>query len=185
MKLLLALAAVATGCTTMATVVEVDQKRIPTGTGVAYGRLGFVARKKITLRSFQMAAVQVPDGEKFWIKSVPLEDVEDGDDPGSFFVSLPTGHYRLTQWQAIGAEGSWAGEDAGLSIEVVPDQAVCVGALYLHPREKQWQLDAVEEPPTMVRDECAHLGNVFRERSPLLAPKTLVRIAQPVSRRKS
>jgi hypothetical protein len=150
--------------------------------GIVVGRLGFVAKKKISLQQFRLAAVQVPDGDRYWIHALPGE----GDEVGSFFVSLPPGHYRLTEWQASAADGAWAGEDAGLAIEVLAGQAVCVGALYLHPRERQmFRLEQGQEPPTVVRDECEALGEAFRQRSPSLTRAALVKVAQPVSRRRS
>jgi hypothetical protein len=182
-KLLLALAVIATGCTTVATTVAPDQRSIAADSGVIIGRLGFVTRKKIALQRFELAAVQVPDGDRYWIHALPGGESEE---PGSFFVTLPPGHYRLTQWLASAADGEWAGEDAGLSIEVVPGQAVCVGALYLHPRERQlFRLEQADEPPTVVRDECDALGELLRQRSPSLSRTALVKVAQPVSRRRS
>ena len=186
MKLLFALVAVATGCTTVATSVAPNQTSIPDDSGVAFGRLGFVARKKISLRSFELAAVQVPDGDKFWIRAASGAASDGEEQAGSFFVTLPSGHYRLTQWVATAAEGKWAGEDAGLSIEVTQGQAVCVGALYLHPLEKQlFQLDPAQEPPTLVRDECADLAHLLRQRSPAVSRSAVVKVARPVTRRKS
>jgi hypothetical protein len=174
------LATLTAGCTAVATSVPPDQQSIPASSGVVVGRLGFVARKKIALQHFQLAAVQVPDGDRYWIHALPGEE-----DAGSFFVSLPPGHYRLTEWQAQAKEGQWGGEDIGLAMEVMPGQAVCVGALYFHPRERSFSLEKAEEPPPLVRDECEALGEQLRQRSPALSRAALVRVAQPVARRRS
>jgi hypothetical protein len=183
-KSLFVLAALVTGCTTVASTVPRNQKSIPDDSGIVMGRLGFVARKKINLQKFRLAAVQVPDGARYWIHALPGGDRE--EEAGSFFVSLPPGHYRLTEWLASAADGEWAGEDAGLAIEVLPGQAVCVGAMYLHPRERQmFRLEDGQEPPTLVRDECETLGEMLRQRSPSLSRGPLVKVAQPVSRRRS
>lgn len=183
-KSLFVLAALVMGCTTVASTVPRNQKSIPDDSGIVMGRLGFVARKKINLQKFRMAAVQVPDGARYWIHALPGGDSE--EEAGSFFVSLPPGHYRLTEWLASAADGEWAGEDAGLAIEVLPGQAVCVGAMYLHPRERQmFRLEDGHEPPTLVRDECEVLGEMLRQRSPSLSRGPLVKVAQPVSRRRS
>jgi hypothetical protein len=182
-KLLLVLATVAAGCSTVASTVPPDQRSIPPDSGIVMGRLGFVARQKMALQQFRMAAMSVPDGDRYWIHARPGGE---GDEAGSFFVSLPPGHYRLTEWEASASAQSWAGEDAGLAIEVLAGQAVCVGALYLHPRERQmFRLDSAQEPATLVRDECQALGEMFRQRSPSLTRTALVRVAQPVSRRRS
>jgi hypothetical protein len=181
-KLLFVLAAVATGCTSVATTVTPDQRSVPAGSGIVLGRLGFVASKKMNLRTFQLAAVQVPDGDRYWINA-RLDGEE--DEAGSFFVSLPPGHYRLTQWSASAGSTEWAGEDTGLAIEVMPGEAVCVGALYLHPRERQmFRLEQAEEPPTLVRDECGALDKLLHQRSPSLTRAALVKVAQPVSHRR-
>jgi hypothetical protein len=180
-KLLFVLAVAAAGCATVASTVPPNQRSIPPDSGIVVGRLGFVARKKIALQQFRMAAVSVPDGDRYWIHAQGA----DGDDAGSFFVSLPPGHYRLTEWQARAPEGQWAGEDAGLAIEVVGGQAVCVGAVYLHARERQFRLEQAQDPPPVVRDECEALGEAFRLRSPSLTRTALVRVAQPVSHRRS
>jgi hypothetical protein len=177
------LAALASGCTTVASAVPPDQKTIPDASGLVMGRLGFVTRKKLAPEKFSLAAVQVPDGDRYWIHALPPGDPEEA---GSFFVSLPPGHYRLTQWQASAASTEWAGEDTGLAIEVLQGQIVCVGALYLQPREKQlFRLEQAEDPPTLVRDECDVLGELFRQRSPSLSRSALTKVAQPVSRRRS
>jgi hypothetical protein len=182
-KLLFVLAALASGCTAVATTVPPDQKSIPASSGIVLGRLGFIARKKMALQKFQLAAVQVPDGDRYWIHA-RLDG--ETDEAGSFFVSLPPGHYRLTEWNASAGSTEWAGEDAGLAIEVMPGEAVCVGALYLHPRERQlFRLEQAEEPPALVRDECEALGELLHQRSPALARAALVKVAQPVSRRRS
>jgi hypothetical protein len=179
---LLAIAALSIACTSVAPTVALDQERIKKNTGVAIGRLGFVASKKIALQTFQMAAISVPDGDKYWIHALPAG--EDGD-AGAFFVSLPPGNYRLTEWVATSAETEWAGEDAGLSIEIVRHEVVCIGALYLHPRERQrFRLEQDAAPPTVVRDECEALGTTLQQRS-TLARGALVKVAQPVSRRRS
>src|SRR3954468_23825439 len=162
-KLLFVLAALTSGCTTVASTVPHNQRNIPDDSGIVVGRLGFVARKKMALQQFRMAAMSVPDGDRYWIHAQAGE----GDEAGSFFVSLPPGHYRLTEWQASAGADAWAGEDAGLAIEVLAGQAVCVGALYLHPRERQmFRLEQSQDPPTLVRDECEALGEMFRLRSP-------------------
>ena len=182
-KLLFLLAAV-TGCTTVASTVPRNLTAIPPDSGIVLGRLGFVAKRKIALQKFRLAAVQVPDGDRYWIHALPGGDSE--EEAGSFFVSLPPGHYRLTQWLASAADGEWAGEDVGLSMEVLSGQAVCVGALYVHPRERQiFRLEELQEPPTVVRDECEALGEMLRQRSPSLSRSALVKVAQPVSRRRS
>jgi hypothetical protein len=182
-KLLFALAVAAAGCSTVASAVPPNQRNIPEDSGIVLGRLGFVARKKMALQQFRMAAVSVPDGDRYWIQALPGGD---GEEAGSFFVSLPPGHYRLTEWQATARDGQWAGEDAGLAIEVLAGQAVCVGALYLHPRERQmFRLEQAQDPPTLVRDECEALGETFRQRSPALTRTALVKVAQPVSHRRS
>jgi hypothetical protein len=182
-KLLFVLAAVASGCTTVASAVPPDQRNIPSGSGIVVGRLGFVAAKKMALQQFRMAAVSVPDGDRYWIDA---RTGGEGDEAGTFFVSLPPGHYRLTEWQASASGAQWAGEDAGLSIEVLAQQVVCVGALYLRPRERQvFRLEHGDDPPTLVRDECEALGQALRQRSPSLTRTALVRVAQPVSRRRS
>jgi hypothetical protein len=179
---LFVLVVVATGCTTVASTVPRNQKTIPDDSGIVVGRLGFVARKQMALKQFRLAAVQVPDGTRYWIHGLP----DGGEEAGSFFVSLPPGHYRLTEWLATAADGEWAGEDAGLAIEVLSGQAVCVGAMYMHPRERQmFRLENGQEPPTLVRDECEALGELFRQRSPSLTRGALVKVAHPVSRRGS
>jgi hypothetical protein len=180
-KLSFVLAVAVAGCATVASTVPPNQRSIPADSGIVVGRLGFVARKKIALQQFRMAAVSVPDGDRYWIHAQSA----DGDDAGSFFVSLPPGHYRLTEWQASAPEGQWAGEDAGLAIEVLGGQAVCVGAVYLHARERQFRLEQTQDPPPVVRDECEALGEAFRLRSPSLTRTALVRVAQPVSHRRS
>jgi hypothetical protein len=181
-KLLFVLAVVTSGCTTVASAVPHNQRNIPSDSGIVMGRLGFVARKKVALQQFRMAAISVPDGDRYWIHAPGT----DGEDTGTFFVSLPPGHYRLTEWEATTPEAAWAGEDAGLAIEVLGGQAVCVGALYLHPRERQvLRLEQGQEPPTLVRDECESLGEAFHQRSPALTRTALVRVAQPVSRPRS
>jgi hypothetical protein len=177
------LSALALGCTSVATSVPPDQKGIPASGGIVMGRLGFVARKKMTADKFQLAAVQVPDGDRYWIHA-RLDG--ETDEAGSFFVTLPPGHYRLTQWTATGGNTEWAGEDVGLAIEVMSGEAVCVGALYVHPRERQmFRLEQAEDPPAVVRDECEALGTLLRQRSPALVRAALVKVAQPVSRRRS
>ena len=182
-KLLLPLLAVVSGCTSVAAAVGPEQRSVAPGTGIAIGRLGFVARRKMALQQFRLAAVQVPDGDRFWIHASPGGEASEA---GSFFVTLPPGRYRLTEWAATAADSEWGGEDAGLAIEVVPGQVVCVGALYLHPRERQLlQLEKAEDPPAVVRDECDALGEMFRQRSPRLARAAVVRVAQLVSRRRS
>jgi hypothetical protein len=184
LKLLFVLVAV-TGCTAVASTVPRNQRSIPDDSGIVLGRLGFVAKKKMALQKFRLAAVQVPDGARYWIHALPGGD-DSNEEAGSFFVSLPPGHYRLTEWLASAAEGEWAGEDVGLAIEVLSGQAVCVGALYVHPRERQmFRLEELQEPPTVVRDECESLGEVLRQRSPSLSRGALVKVAQPVSRRRS
>jgi hypothetical protein len=181
-KLFFVVAAIS-GCTTVASTVPPDQRSVPADSGIVVGRLGFVARQKIPLQQFRMAAVSIPDGDRYWISARMSGEQEEA---GSFFVSLPPGHYRLTEWQATAAEGNWAGEDAGLSIEVLAGQVVCVGALYLHPHERQmFRLEQAQDPPTVVRDECEALGGVFRQRSPSLTRAALIRVAQPVSHRRS
>ena len=61
-----------------------------------------------------------------------------------------------------------------------------MGAMYLHPRERQmFRLEDGHEPPTLVRDECEALGEMLRQRSPSLSRGPLVKVAQPVSRRRS
>lgn len=178
----LATMASAAGCTSVAQTVAPDQETIKKNTGIAIGRLGFVARKKVALTSFQLAAVAVPDGDRYWIHALPATE---GPEAGSFFVSLPPGNYRLTEWVARSTDAEWAGEDAGLSIEIMRHEVVCVGALYLHPRERQmFRLEKDEDPPTLVRDECEALGETLRRRSSL-ATGALVKVAQPVSRRRS
>jgi hypothetical protein len=177
------LAALASGCTTVASAVPPDQKTIPDASGLVMGRLGFVTRKKLAPEKFSLAAVQVPDGDRYWIHARLDGEAEEA---GSFFVNLPPGHYRLTQWTASAGSTEWAGEDAGLAIEVMPGEAVCVGALYLHPRERQmFRLEQAEDPPTLVRDECGALGELLHQRSPSLSRAALVKVAQPVSRRRS
>ena len=183
-KSLFVLAVVASGCTTVASTVPHNQKTIPDNSGIVVGRLGFVARKKMNLQKFRLAAVQVPDGARYWIHALPGGDED--DQAGSFFVSLPPGHYRLTEWLASAGDTEWAGEDAGLAIEVLPGEAVCVGAMYMHPRERQrFRLEEGQEPATLVRDECETLGEMFRQRSPALTRAALVKVAQSVSRRRS
>jgi hypothetical protein len=183
-KSLLVLIAAVSGCTTVASSVPRNQRTIPADSGVVLGRLGFVASKKINLQQFKLAAVQVPDGARYWIHALPGGEAE--EEAGSFFVSLPPGHYRLTEWLASAADGEWAGEDVGLAIEVLPGQAVCVGALYVQPRERQrFRIESGQEPPTLVRDECETLGEMLHQRSPSLSRGALVKVAQPVSRRRS
>jgi hypothetical protein len=181
-RMLLALVLVFTSCATVAAPVSVDQDEIPDDSGIAVGRLGFVTKKKIAIKTFQLAAVQVPDGAKYWIHA-KLDG--EGEETGAFFVSLPPGIYRLTQWVATATDSEWAGEDTGLSMEIVPGQAVCIGALYLHPNERQmFRLEQAESPPPVVRDECEALGELLRQRARSL-PRTAVKIAQPVSRKRS
>jgi len=63
---------------------------------------------------------------------------------------------------------------------------VCVGAVYLHPRERQmFRLEQAQDPPPVVRDECEALGELFHQRSPSLSRTALVKVAQPASRRRS
>jgi hypothetical protein len=84
-KLLFVLATVAAGCSSVASTVPADQRSIPPDSGIVVGRLGFVARKKTALQQFRMAAMSVPDGDRYWIHAQPGGE---GDEAGSFFVSL-------------------------------------------------------------------------------------------------
>jgi len=64
-KLLFALAVAAAGCSTVASAVPPNQRNIPEDSGIVLGRLGFVARKKMALQQFRMAAVSMPDGDRY------------------------------------------------------------------------------------------------------------------------
>jgi hypothetical protein len=175
----LIVAAVTAGCSAVATQLPAGQESLPPDSGAAIGRLSFItARKKIAVEHFELAAVQVPDGKKFKIQFTPDGAPENG---GSFFVSLPPGQYRLTEWLATAGDQQWAGADIGLAIEVVSGQVVCVGALFVRPHERR-RFSLAEEAPsdTMVRDECAALTELLRQRSPGLAETPVVRIARRV-----
>jgi hypothetical protein len=169
------------GCTAVATQLPSDQQRLPPDTGAAIGRLSFITvRRKIAVEKFELTAVQVPDGKKFRIQFVPDGAPEDG---GSFFVSLPAGIYRLTQWMATAGDQQWAGDDIGMAIDVVSGQVVCVGSLFVKPHERR-RFTLAEDVPTqtMVRDECPAIADLLRQRSPALAEAPVVRIARRVSR---
>lgn len=182
-KLLFVLLTLATGCTTMASAVRPSQRRIPPDAGIVLGRIGFVARKAMAIQKLQLAARAVPGGDLYWIDASTSGEA---DRAGSFFVNLPPGHYRLTQWTARAGDREWAGQDVGLSIEVMRGQVVCVGALYVQPRERQiLQLDASDEPPAVVRDECDALNDLLRAHAPALSQSALIKVAQPVGRRRS
>lgn len=172
------------GCSAVATQLPADGAGLPPDSGAAIGRLGFITtRRKIAVERFELAAVQVPGGRKYKIQFTPDGAPEDG---GSFFVSLPAGQYRLTEWLATAGNQQWAGDDIGLAIEVVSGQVVCVGALFVLPQERR-RFTLGEEAPSdaMVRDECPALTAQLRQRSPALADAPVVRIARRVSRRGS
>jgi hypothetical protein len=174
------------GCSAVAAQVPRGQTTVAPDQGVAMGRLSFIARRKIAVERFELTAVQVPDGKKFLIQFTPDGAPEDGDG-GSFFVSLPPGQYRLTEWVATGKNQQWSGEDIGLAMEVMSETVVCVGALFVKPLERQ-KFSLVEQPisgDTVVRDECPALTELLRQRSPALAEAPVVRIARRVDRRAS
>jgi hypothetical protein len=180
--LLLLAALLGMGCSNVATAVPADQKSIARDSGVVIGRLGFVSRTKITLQSFQVAAVQVPDGARYWIQARLGGAAEES---GSFFINLPAGHYRLTEWSASSSDAEFAGEDLGLAIEVLRGQAVCVGAVYVHPRPKQiLRLERDEAPPPVVRDECEALNEILGRHRPELSQAAVSRVARPVGARR-
>jgi hypothetical protein len=167
------------GCSAVAAQLPAGQSALPPDSGAAIGRLSFItSRRKIAVEKFEMTAVQVPGGQKFRIQFTPDGAPEDG---GSFFVSLPAGQYRLTEWLASAGDQQWAGQDIGLAIEVVSGQVACVGALFVKPHERRRFTLAEEEPAeTVVRDECPALTELLRQRSPALADAPVVRIARRV-----
>jgi hypothetical protein len=169
------------GCSAVATQLPEGQESLPPDRGLAMGRLSFITtRQKIAVERFELAAVQVPGGKKFKIQFAPDGAPEDG---GSFFVSLPAGQYRLTEWVATAGDHQWAGPDVGLAIDVVSGQVVCVGAMFVKPYERR-RFTLAEETPgnTVVRDECESLTELLRQRSPALAGTPVVRIARRVTR---
>jgi hypothetical protein len=180
----LATALAVTGCSVIATQVPPGDQGLPADSGAAIGRLSFITvKRKIAVERFELAAVQLPDGKKFKIQFTPDGDPEDG---GSFFVTLPAGQYRLTQWVATAGDKQWAGADTGLAIEVVSGQVVCVGALFVKPYERRRFTLAEDLPPeTVVRDECPALTERLRQRSPGLADAPVVRIARRVVTRQT
>jgi hypothetical protein len=172
------------GCSAVASQLPAGQQALPPDTGAAFGRLSFITvRQKIAVEKFELTAVQVPDGKKFRIQFAPDGAPEDG---ASFFISLPAGQYRLTEWLASAGDRQWAGDDIGMAIDVVSGQVVCVGALFVKPHERR-RFTLSEDSPseTMVRDECPALTEQLRHRSPALAETPVVRIARRVSRRAS
>jgi hypothetical protein len=169
------------GCSAVATQVPTGQTVVQAGSGIAMGRLSFITtRRKIAVERFELVAVQAPGGKKFQIEFTPDGAPEDG---GSFFVSLPAGQYRLTEWMATAGDQQWAGEDVGLAMDVVGGQVVCVGALFVVPHERR-RFSMAEEAPseTRVHDECPALTELLRRRAPALAAEPVVRIARRVSR---
>jgi hypothetical protein len=171
------------GCSAVSAQLPGGQKRLAPDSGAAIGRLSFITgRQKIAVEKFEMTAVQIPSGDKTRMEFTPDGAPEDG---GSFFVSLPAGHYRLTRWRASAGDRQWEGEDIGLAIEVVPGQVVCVGALFVKPLERR-RFTLAEEGPaeTIVRDECSALTELLRQRSPALAQRPVVRIARRVVSRR-
>jgi hypothetical protein len=174
----LLLVGLAAGCTTVAAGLTPGQARIPGDSGVAIGRLSFITSRKIAVERFELAAVQVPGGKKFKIQFTPDGAPEDG---GSFFVSLPAGQYRLVEWMASAGSRQWAGDDVGLSMEIMPGRVVCVGALLVKPLEhRRFTLGEENGGETKVRDECPALTELLRRRSPTLAEEPVVRIARRV-----
>jgi hypothetical protein len=174
--------ALVSGCAAVTGQLPSGQDSLPADSGAAIGRLAFItSRRKIAVEKFEMTAVQVPSGKKTRIQFKPDGAPEDG---GSFFVSLPPGQYRLTEWLATAGDQQWAGEDIGLAIEVVSGQVACVGALFVKPQERR-RFSLAEEPPseTIVRDECPALTELLRQRSPALGEAPVVRIARRVSTR--
>jgi hypothetical protein len=180
----LATLAALAGCSVVATQVPQGDQGLPADSGAAIGRLSFITvKRKIAVERFELAAVQVPDGKKFKIQFTPDGAPEDG---GSFFVTLPAGQYRLTEWLATAGEKQWAGADTGLAIEVVTGQVVCVGALFVKPHERRrFTLTEDLPPETVVRDECPALTERLRQRAPALADAPVVRIARRVVSRQT
>jgi hypothetical protein len=176
--------ALAAGCTAVAPQLPSGRDGLPPQSGAAFGRMSFIrTRDKIAVERFELAAVRVPGGKKFRIQFTPDGAPEDG---GSFFVSLPAGQYRLTEWVATAGNQQWAGEDVGLAIDVPSGQVVCVGALFVRPRERRrFSLEDETPSDTVVRDECPALTALLRQRSPSLAETPVVRIARRVARRRS
>jgi hypothetical protein len=167
------------GCSVVASQLPRGQQALPADSGAAIGRLSFItSRRKIAVERFELAAVQVGSGKKFRIQFTPDGAPEDG---GSFFVSLPAGQYRLTEWLATAADQQWSGADTGLAIDVVGGEVVCVGALFVKPNERRrFSLDEEAPSQTMVRDECPALTELLRQRSPALAEAPVVRMARRV-----
>ena len=63
--------------------------------------------------------------------------------------------------------------ELNVHVEVLPGQAVCVGAMYVHARERQrFRLETAQEPATVVRDECEALGHAGRAGTPGGWPRT-------------
>jgi hypothetical protein len=176
----LVLAVLTSGCTAVAASVVPGQLRVPDDSGIAMGRLAFINQhRKIAVQRFELAAVQVPGGRKFKIQFGPDSEPEDG---GSFFVTLPAGQYRLVEWMATAGDHQWAGDDVGLSMEVVAGRVVCVGSLFVRPQEHRRFTMAEElSGDTKVRDECPALTELLRQRSPALAEEPVVRIARRVA----
>jgi hypothetical protein len=172
------------GCSVVASQLPTTQQSLPADSGAAIGRLSFInTRHKIAVERFELAAVQVPSGKKFRIQFTPDGAPEDG---GSFFVSLPAGQYRLTEWVATAGDQQWAGADTGLAIDVGGGEVVCVGALFVKPFQRR-RFSLAEETPTdtMVRDECPALTELLRQRSPALTEPPVVRMARRVVTRLS
>jgi hypothetical protein len=177
-------AALLGGCSVVASQLPSGQQALPADSGAAIGRLSFInTRRKIAVERFELAAVQVGSGKKFRIQFTPDGAPENG---GSFFVSLPAGQYRLTEWLATAGDQQWAGADTGLAIDVVVGQVVCVGALFVKPNERRrFSLDEEAPAETTVRDECPALTELLRRRSPALAEAPVVRIARRVVSRQA
>jgi hypothetical protein len=172
------------GCSAVATQLPSGQQALSPESGAAIGRLSFInTRRKIAVERFELAAVQVGSGKKFRIQFAPDGAPENG---GSFFVSLPAGQYRLTEWLATAGDQQWAGADIGLAIDVVGGEVVCVGALFVKPNERRrFSLDDEAPSETMVRDECPALTELLRQRSPALTDAPVVRIARRVVTRRA
>lgn len=171
------------GCANTATQVDRQQIGVTAQAGVVIGRFGFATRRALRAQNFELTAVEVPGGRKWRIPFSPELVAEDGSS-AAFLVNLPPGHFRLTAWRAAAPGREWGGEDTGLAIEVVAGKVSCLGGLYLPPRERsRVVLDGPEAPAAAeVRDECADLAELLRQRAPRLAEPPVVRLARSVAR---
>jgi hypothetical protein len=171
------------GCANIAVQVGPKQKAVAAETGIVIARLGCATRRALKAKTFELTAVEVPGGQRW---QIPFDPALIGDDGSSaaFLVNLPPGRYRLTSWKLTAGERAWGGEDAGVAIEVVAGEIACAGGVYVQPREhSRAMLDGSAAPAVPeVRDECAALADLLRERAPKLTSTPVVRLARSVVR---